>query len=246
MNPFIPLRSANLAIVDARISREIEDSLIKLGLELVKTIKCENVDESISYHPDIVIHPVNYNTLVIAPNVFNYYKEKLKRYNIKLVCGEKVLKSEYPDDIAYNVGRLGDTAIHNFKYTDPVLNYYLNKEKLRFVNTRQGYSKCSLAIIGEGIALTSDYPIYSKLNKLGFEILLIQSGHIQLEGQKYGFIGGTNGNIDKYKTVFSGSINSHPDREKIIKFAKTNNVSIEFLSSEKIIDIGTIITLSCN
>lgn len=246
MNPFIPIKRANLAIVDGRISREIENNLKRLELHIIKTIKCDDVEESISYHPDIVIHPINHDTLVVAPNVYHYYKDALKGFNIKLIKGEKKLKSKYPDDIAYNVGRLSNIAIHNLEYTDPILKYYLNKENIELVNIKQGYSKCSLSVIGENIAITSDYPMFKKLNSLGYKILLIEPGHIELKGQKYGFIGGTSGCICKNKVVFSGNLEDHPDREKILQFMKENNIYPIFLSKEKIVDIGTIITLNCH
>ncbi len=246
MNSFIPLKPANIAIVDARISKEIEINLNKLGLHIIKTIKCEDVDESISYHPDIVIHPVNHDTLVIAPNVFDYYKKVLSGFNINLIKGEKVLKSKYPDDIAYNVGRLGNVAIHNFRYTDSIIKHYLQKQNIKFINVKQGYSKCSLAIIGENTAITSDYPMYNKLNDLGFELLLIKSGNIELKGEDYGFIGGTNGNLCNKEVIFSGSLINHPDRDKMFEFIKKNNINLNFLSKEKIVDMGTIITLNCH
>lgn len=244
MNPFIPIKSANLAIVDGRISREIEENLIRLGLKIIKTIKCNNVDESISYHPDIVIHPINHKTLVIAPSVFDYYKLALKDFDVKVIKGEKRLGREYPDDIAYNIGRIGNLAIHNFKHTDSLTKYYLSKENLEFVDIKQGYSKCSLAVLGEKAAMTSDYGIYNKLSDLGYNILLIQAGYIGLQGQTYGFIGGTNGNISKDKTVFSGSFNNHPNRDAIVRFMEKNKIDFEILSKERITDIGTIIALN--
>lgn len=245
MNPFIPINLANIAIVDARISIEIEYNLKRLGMHIVKTIKCKDVEESISYHPDIVIHPIDHNTLVIAPNVFDYYSEILSGSDIKLIRGEKVLREEYPDDIAYNVGRLRDVAIHNFKYTDPVLKYYLEKQSIKLIDVRQGYAKCSLALVNNSSAITSDHLIYSKLNSLGYNILLIKHGHIKLEGQRYGFVGGTSGNISKDRLMFSGILKDHPDRESIEKFLKVNDIEVEFLSCEEITDIGTIITLNC-
>lgn len=244
MNPFIPINSANIAIVDARISKEIEVNLQKLGMEIIKTIKCNDVDDSIAYHPDIVIHPLTHDTLVIAPNVFEYYQEVLNKFDIKLIRGEKILKNKYPDDIAYNVGRLKDVALHNFKYTDPLLKYCLKKQGISFLDVRQGYAKCSLAIISDDIAITSDRIIFNKLHSLGYKILLIKHGHIKLEGQSYGFIGGTNGNISKDKIIFSGILKDHPHADNIKKFLQANNIEVEFLSNEKIRDIGTIITLN--
>lgn len=245
MNPFIPLKTANLAIVDGRIDKEIEDNLKSLGLKIIKTIKCKEVDESISYHPDIVIHPVNHNTLVIAPNVFDYYVDKLKDMGIKLIKGEKFLGSKYPEDIAYNVGRLSGVAIHNFKHTDEVLKFYLKKENLDFININQGYTKCSLAIVGEDSGITADYHIYIKLISLGYKMLLIEEGHILLKGQKYGFIGGTNGTLCNGKSIISGRLNGHPNKEKILNFFSENKSDLIFLSQKNILDIGTIITLNC-
>lgn len=244
MNSFVPLKSANLAIVDGRINKDIEENLKKIGLEILKTTKCEEVHESISYHPDIVIHPVNYNTLVVAPNVFDYYRDNLKNKGINIIKGEKVLSSRYPDNIAYNVGRLSNLAIHNFEYTDEVLKYHLRKEGLRFMDVKQGYSKCSLCIVNSQVGITSDLPMYKKLTKLGYKILLIEPGHIFLQSQNYGFIGGTSGNLSEGKSVISGSLKNHPNREQILKFFENNNVELIFLSGKEIIDIGTIITLS--
>ncbi|MDU5083487.1 DUF6873 family GME fold protein [uncultured Tissierella sp.] len=246
MNPFIPPKSANLAIVDGRIDKEIENNLKRLGLKIIKTIKCHEVHESIAYHPDIVIHPINHNTLIIAPNVFEYYEEMLSNMGIKLIKGEKYLDSKYPEDIAYNVGRLIGAAIHNFKYTDEVLKYHLKKENINFINVNQGYTKCSLAIVGEDSAITGDYPMYEKLRDFGYKVLLIQSGYVSLEGQKYGFIGGTNGSLYNGKSIISGSLNGHPNKDEILNFFIKNNTNLIFLSKKNILDIGTIITLYCH
>ncbi len=245
-NPFIPAKNANMAIVAGNASTSIINSLERLQIKVIPTIKCLDVDESIAYHPDIVIHPINYNTLIIAPNVFNYYADKLERFNLKLIKGERRLEGKYPLDIAYNVGRIYGRAIHNFKYTDEVLKFYLKKENLEFINVKQGYTKCSMAIVSEDSIITSDLPIYKKLKDLGYGVLLISPGYINLENQEYGFIGGATGNLSIEKMLFSGILEEHPDKEKIKKFIYEKNREIIYLSKEKITDIGTIITLNCN
>lgn len=242
-NPFIPKKIANLVIIDRRIDENSVKTLEKLELKIIKTIKCEEVDESISCHPDIVIHPINHNTLMIAPNVFDYYADKLYGMGIKLIKGESFLGRKYPEDISYNVGRLKGVAIHNFKYTDEKLKYYLKKENLEFIDITQGYAKCSLAIIGESSGITSDIPMYRKLTSMGFKILLVEPGHILLKGQKYGFLGGTNGSMSKDELLFSGSFKNHPNNDKILDFMYKNNKKITYLSDKRIVDIGTIISL---
>mgnify|MGYP000938080548 CR=1 FL=1 len=245
-NPFIPLEKADTVIVAGNCDEEVLASLRKLRLEIIPTCRCPDVDQSIAYHPDIVIHPVNHNTLVIAPNVFDYYKEVLSGKNIKLIKGERELKVKYPYDIAYNVGRVENFALHRLDSTDEVLKFYLEKEGLEFINVRQGYTKCSMAIIDEGSVITSDIPIYNILREKGIDVLLISPGYIDLEYQDYGFIGGATGNFSKDTVLVSGLFHNHPDGERILNFIKSKNLDIYFLSSKNIVDLGTLITLNCH
>ncbi len=246
-NPFIPRHNADTVIIAGNADQEIIDSLKKFNLNIIRTIKCEDVDESISYHPDIVIHPINHDTLVIAPNVYDYYKDILSNRNLKLIKGEKKLDVKYPKDIAYNVGRMGGKiAIHNFKHTDEVLKFYLEKQGIELINVKQGYSKCSMAIIDDRSVITSDIPIYNKLIEKGYSALLINPGFISLKDVKYGFIGGATGNYSRNTLFLSGSIDDHPDKARILDFIKSKDVLVHNLSDKNIVDIGTIISLNCN
>ncbi|MFA5522924.1 MAG: DUF6873 family GME fold protein, partial [Tissierellales bacterium] len=123
-NPFVPLNKANIAIIDGRASHKIKDNLSKYGVRVIETCKCEELYDSISYHPDIVLHPVNHKTVVVAPNVYDYYKDILPFYGIKIIMGEKELSRNYPENIAYNVARISRYAIHNTKNTDEKLKFY--------------------------------------------------------------------------------------------------------------------------
>lgn len=245
-NPFIPKGNANTVIIDGRVSSEVLKNLEKLNLKVIPTIQCNEVAEPISYHPDIVLHPINHNTLIVAPNVFDYYKEKLSKMGITIIKGETELSKEYPKDIAYNVGRIDNIAIHNFKHTDEKLKYYLKKENLDLVHIEQGYTKCSMAIIDEKAIITADRPIYKNLIDLGFDVLLIEPGYIDLKGYPYGFIGGTCGNLSKNNIMFSGEFLKHPEKRKMINFLKKYKKRVFWLSNKNIIDIGTIISLYCH
>lgn len=244
-NPFIPKNIGNTVIVDGRVSLEILNNLKKLNLNIIPTIECMEISKPISYHPDIVLHPINHNTLVVAPNVFDYYEEKLYGMGIKIIEGQTKLGKDYPEEVAYNVGRIGNLAIHNFKYTDEKLKYYLKKENVEFIHVNQGYTKCSMVIVDERSIITADYPIYKKLTNLGIDVLLVQSGHIKLKGYTYGFIGGATGNLSKEDIMFSGRLDKHPDKERIFNFLKKYKKRIVWLSNENLIDIGTIISLYC-
>lgn len=243
-NPFIPLEKANIAIIDGRVSENVVNNLEKLNIKVVRTIKCSDLEESVSYHPDIIMHPIDHKTLIIAPNVYDYYSEELRKLGINAIKGDAFLKKEYPYDIAYNVARLKNIAIHNFKFTDEKLKFHLKKQKLEFIHVNQGYTKCSLMIIDDISAITADRVIYEKLLNLKYNVLLIEAGFVKLEGQKYGFIGGSSGNYSRDFIFVSGKFNHHPDRFRIEEFIKNREKEIIYLSKSEIEDLGTIITLN--
>lgn len=244
-NPFIPKKEGNLIIIDGRVSQEIFKNIKKLNIDVLPTIQCNDVPEPISYHPDIVMHPINQKTLVIAPNVFDYYEEKLRGMGIKTIRGQTELSESYSKHVAYNVGRIGNFVVHNFKYTDEVLKYFLGKENIEMIHVNQGYTKCSMMIVDKNAIITADYPMYQKLKDIGLDVLLISPGHVDLKGYDYGFIGGASGNLSKETILLSGSMDKHPDKDIILKFLKKYKKRIIYLSDKKITDIGTIISLSC-
>lgn len=243
VSPFIPLKKSNIAIVDGRVPQGIIDSLESHKLETILTCKCEELYEAISNHPDIVIHPINRNTLIIAPNVYDYYVDLLKNKGLNLIKGEKKLLRNYPDNVAYNVARVGNYAIHNFKYTDEKLKFYLGKEGIDFIDVKQGYSKCSVSIINDKAIITSDSSIYKKCIGMDIDALLIRSEAIKLPGLNYGFIGGATGLMSPNELLITGSLDTHPDGAHIKNFMAKYGVFPIILSNKEIIDIGSIITL---
>ncbi|EOD00909.1 DUF6873 family GME fold protein [Caldisalinibacter kiritimatiensis] len=245
-NPFIPIKKADAVIIDGRVEQEITKKLNKMDIQTIRTVKCEEVDEAIAYHPDIAIHPIDANTLVIAPNVFEYYKYIFKNRPIKLIKGDKYLKGNYPNDIAYNVARVSRYAIHNTKYTSPKLKYYLEKQGIRLIHVNQGYTKCSTAIVGSNSIITSDPSIYKACKKYNIDLLYIKSGYIKLPGYDYGFIGGATGVISEKEFLFTGRYDNHPNKKDIDKFLAKNNKKAVILSDKEIIDIGSIIPLKYN
>jgi len=245
-NPFIPIHKSDIAIVDGRVSQEILCNLKKLNLEVILTCKCEELYEAISYHPDIVLHPINRNTLIVAPNVYDYYCDVLSHTGINLIKGEKKLERNYPNNVAYNVARVGDYMLHNLKYTDEKLKFYLHKENVEFINVKQGYTKCSISIINNKAIITSDPSIYKESIKLNLDTLFIDKGFIELPGLEYGFIGGATGLLSPNKLMITGSFDDHPDKNKINLFMEKYGVSPIILSNKKIIDMGSIITFTYN
>ena len=131
--------------------------------------------------------------------------------------------------------------IHNLKFTDPKLMESVKGKNL--INIKQGYSKCSIAVVSEKALITSDKGIYKALKPYGFDILLIPSGDISLPGLDYGFIGGTCGLISKNKMAFFGNLENHSYGNDIKNFLLKYDVEPIYLSNSKLIDRGSILTI---
>mgnify|MGYP005785631709 CR=1 FL=1 len=67
---------------------------------ILKSVKCAELPEPVSYHPDMVLFPLGYHSFLCAPNVYSAYQSLLAPYGIKLVQGKRFLSGNYPKDIA--------------------------------------------------------------------------------------------------------------------------------------------------
>lgn len=240
---FIVKDRLKLAIVDKRITPSIEDKLKSKNIELIKTIACNNTYNAIKYHPDILLCKLNDNNIVVAPNVYDYFKDKLDKYNFNTIKGSSTIENKYPYNIAYNIVLFGKFAIHNFKYTDNKILDFIDRNNFIKIHVSQGYTKCSVCIVDENSIITSDKGIHIQALKYNIDSLLIQSGFIDLFDLNYGFIGGCSGLISNDELAFYGSISSHPDSDKIIKFVNSKNKRVINLSDDKLLDLGSIIPL---
>ena len=243
MNPYIPIKNPRYVIIDYRASEEILNHLKNLSIEPIKTMKCSDLQEPVDGHPDMVIHPIDFETFVIAPNVYDYYRNVLEGKGIKVIKGGKTLSRNYPEDIAYNVARIGRYAVHNTKHTDQVLKYYLEEAGIEFIHVNQGYTKCSIAPVSENKALTSDFLIHEKLISYNIDCLYINPKVVYLKGYDNGFIGGCTGLINKKIFLSTGKIFDENISVLLKEFIQSTGYLYDEASSKQITDLGTLIPI---
>ncbi|MGG5462516.1 DUF6873 family GME fold protein [Clostridium sp. B9] len=226
--------------VDYRITKTEEDNLRKLGVNIIKVPKHPNLYEAIDAHPDIQINILDENSLLIAKNSPKELIESIpKSFNI--IKSSLPLEKKYPNNVYLNAVNLKETFIHNTNFTDPVLFEKIKDKKI--INIKQGYSKCSIAIVSEKALITSDRGIYNSLKESNLDVLLIPSGDISLPGLNYGFIGGTCGLISPKELAFFGNLERHAYGDSIIAFLKKHGVKPIYLSKDKLVDRGSILTI---
>lgn len=183
-----------------------------------------NLQTGISSHPDIYMCKMG--VLDEAPV---FYGDPHKLADI------------YPADVPYNAACTGKYFIHNLKYTDPILLEYAKNSGLVLIDIRQGYSKCSIAVIDEDSVITSDEGAAKVLKANGLDVLLIEKGFIRLPGYNYGFIGGTCGRVGD-EIIFNGDMTLHPDHHRITAFVKSKGLTVKYFEGYEPEDIGSIIS----
>lgn len=144
-------------------------------------------------------------------------------------------------NIGLNAVNLSNVFIHNLKYTDPVLIENVKDKNL--INVKQGYTKCSVAVVSDNAIITSDKIIAQKAKEVSIDVLLIPPGDIILPGLDYGFIGGCCGLIEKDLMAFFGDLNYFNYGNEIKEFLYKHNVKPIYLRKGKLIDRGSIL---CN
>ena len=156
-------------IIDNRM-RNIEKTKLKeLGYKLLEVKENKNLYPEISSHVDILACKVG-EKIVVEPTQYANFQE----YE-NFIKGQEIVLKKYPLDIKYNVCIIGKKAIHNFQNTDSKLKELLINDGYELINTTQGYTNCSIAVIDDNSAIVSDQGLYKILKFHGIEVLLVNN-----------------------------------------------------------------------
>jgi len=241
--PNLPRGRVSLAVVDGRITRDIEEKLDSLNISIIKTRRIVGLYEAIAYHPDVMLHHLGNNKLVVAPNINNELAYELEKHGLQLIIGKTPVGAKYPLDVGYNAARVGNSLICNLKYADEIILENSEKLGINILNVKQGYTKCSICVVDKNALITSDYGIYNAISTTHIDCLLIASGGIELPCMNYGFIGGTSGFISEAEIGFYGDILKHKSFNEINSFIIKYGKKAFNLSKNIIRDFGTLIPL---
>lgn len=192
-------------------------------------------------HPDMLVHILDNNQIVVhkntSPNFINY----LRLTGKNVIKSQNTLTNKYPFDIFLNAVNLPSIFMHNLKYTDNEILTRVNQKKL--INVKQGYTKCSTAIVSDRAVITSDKSIYKSLKNEDFDVLLLPPGDILLPGLNYGFIGGCCGLLRKDLMAFFGNLDYYIYGNQVKNFLYKYKIDPIYLHNGKLIDRGSLLIL---
>lgn len=219
-------------------NKQITDTILKYGYEVIATELSNNVSIPISLHADVLYLKVAENDIFVSD---------CQQHNIKTL-----------ENLGYNVNQIKlkpgykTESKLNMVVTDKILlcnnKTCMDISKISngrsIINTNQGYTKCSTIVLSEDNFITEDIGIYTVLKKAGKNCVLIDKGFVRLNGYDYGFIGGASAYLKKENVLFFfGDITKHKNYNTIYEFCKKLKIHIDFISDCELIDIGGAIIL---
>lgn len=242
------------AVVDFRM-RKIEKEYIKsLGYEIIENGFNLNTYDEIASHVDIYY-------LKVGDMVFSAPEKKgLVPFNT--VSCTTPIGREYPLDVPYNVCVVGNNAVHNFKYTDGIVKFYLERHGYNLIDVEQGYANCSTCVVDNNSCITSDIGVAKALMDAGVDTLYAYEPDIKLkkrlsdifkdesrmsfvDSKMQGFIGGAMARIGDTVVLF-GDVQNLVNGTKIQRFVEKKGLKFHHFEGLDVVDYGGIVEVIVN
>lgn len=240
-SPNLPQSEIGLVAVSGTYP-EIILSLNNLGIEVVPVNSKSQLHESLKNHADVVCNHLGSKYIIVA-STEPELQSALIKHGFDVMQSAADIFSPYPYETALNAARIDKKLITDPKTLDQSILNYCKDSHVEIIKVRQGYAKCSTAVVDEHSIITSDKGIAKAAKLSGLDVLLIRPGYINLPGCDYGFIGGTCGKIARDKIAFAGRIQDHPDYLKIAEFLGSRKIQPITLANCLLTDIGGILPL---
>ena len=227
-----------MIIIGESVSGEFSEELSSLGFAVVRLTSFGTLPAPVSSHPDMLLFPSEGEFLTF-PGYLAEASRILNGYGISCRAVEETGGDLYPADVALNALEIGGAV---YGHGDAVAKE-IKRRAARFVSVKQGYARCSCAVVADRAVVTADTGLAKALSSDGIDVLTIRPGHIRLDGYDTGFIGGCGGRLDERRYAFFGNVLSHPDGEAIFQFAKEHGTEIISLGDGELRDYGGIIAV---
>lgn len=228
-----------LVLLGSRYQARLDEPLRRRGLEPLYLPENPCVDPRLAGHADLSVFRKG-ERIWLAPWLRDTeVPEKLMNLGYSVTFAKISLGQAYPMDAALNLCSVGNylLAAKNAHPAD-IVNNLTSVEGMRPVWIRQGYARCSCCVVDETSLITADRGIASACEAVGLQVLLISPGSVALPGFAYGFVGGASFFVSEKSIAFTGSLQGHPDGDRILRFLDARGVTAQPLSAGPLVDIG--------
>jgi len=241
--PYLPQNAVKYVLLGDKYENLLAEPLRKQGVDTIVIPRSKLLDEYANAHTDMLICHIGDENVAICGEIQNYSSVLRTNYNLNVIICGKHNSPKYPDDVSLNFLVFNGYYIGRTDIISAEAESELHRHGFKPLHVKQGYAKCSVCVVDENSAITADSGIAAALRNTGIDVLEISSGYIDLDGCDYGFIGGACGKISHDKLAFTGTLEKHPDKDRIINFIRERGVEPIWLTERNCFDVGSIIPI---
>lgn len=219
-------------LIGERYRSKLAQSLAAQGIEPLWLPDDTALDPRLAGHADLLVFRAGkqiFAATEMTPCIVRYLTNK--GYAVNAFHG---LGKTYPADVPLCICATGKYTVYN---ESTAYGPAVAAAGGIPAPVHQGYTKCAALIVDDASIVTADAGVSSASKKAGMDVLDITPGHITLDGYDTGFIGGASFTMNNI-VYFTGTLDGHPDRERIVRFITERGKSPVFLTEEPIFDIG--------
>lgn len=223
-------------LIGERYRPLLEEILIYQGFEPVFLPDNPLFNLPLRGHTDLSVLPKD-NCILVSKGTDSKIVNYLTSEGCQVSLAQGAEGECYPMDVGLCLCDTGRYVIANPDTADPAAIELLADRT--WIPVKQGYARCSVCVVNEESILTSDKGISSAARRAGLDVLEIENGNIELPGYKEGFIGGATIPLPDKEILFIGSLDEHPDKDRILSFLHEKDKDARFLIKGPLLDIGS-------
>lgn len=227
LNPNLPENDVSVLAMGAEYVPIFSSACEKRGVEILTIPVNPFVDPRLSSHADLSLLHLNAQMFVTLGNEY---------IALPVSCSSILRIQNISHESALNLCIVGDYVTCCEKTAAMVPSW------LTPIFVNQHYARCSICVVDEKSIITADHGI-AQACKDYLDVLEIQPGHIDLPGFNYGFIGGCSFKLGKERLAFTGTLDYHPDKEKILRFLSVRSIEPVYLLNRGLLDIGSAVPI---
>lgn len=226
-------------LCDPYLNDECKSRLSAMGFKVKEIPPYNRLPKPICSHPDILFFPLSDGSVLMGEDYYRANADFFDALCVNIITDPISPNGAYPSDVLFDALAVGNTLYGKKGFVSEKLIKAYDK----FVCVKQGYTRCSVAMISDGCAVTADKGISKALKKDGVDVLDISAGDIVLDGYDFGFIGGAGGKISSDTYCFFGDLFTHPDGERIYNLARDKKINAVSLSGGPLCDHGSLLVI---
>lgn len=242
--PYLP-KHAKTVLIGEKYAVLLAKPLEELGVSPFFVPDNQFIDARLAGHTDLSCFHARGEKVWLAPHLRDtLFISALEKLGARISFADIVQDKSYPMDAQLNIAPVGSAVFYNPKVSYlPAVDFLTSECGYTAVEVRQGYVKCSVLVVDEHSIITSDAGIARAAKCAGLEVLEVSPGGVALDGFEYGFIGGAGFKLSSTQLAFTGVLDYHPDKARILSFLAARGIDPVYLTNRPVFDIGSAIPL---